>query len=93
MSESYAFDVDTAHKRVRQAVDEEIYGLPADYHSGYVEHVLSVTTERANAALKKRIFARDFVVTVVGTASELEGAIEKSIAKLDAHEVVPFDKE
>jgi zinc protease len=93
LGESYAFDVDTAYKRVRQAVDESLYDLPADYHTGYVDHVLAVTLEQANAALRARITADDLVVTVVGTASEIEAAVEKSIAKLGSKEIVPFDRE
>ena len=34
---SQAFEVDTAPKRLHQAIDVEVLGLPADYHSGYVE--------------------------------------------------------
>lgn len=93
LSESYAFDVDTAHKRVRQAVDEEIYDLPADYHTGYVDHVLGVKLDEANAALKRRISTDDLVVTVVGTASEIEKAVEKAIPRLKTSQIVPFDRE
>ncbi|MGZ3448700.1 MAG: M16 family metallopeptidase [Polyangiales bacterium] len=93
LSESYAFDVDTAYKRVRQAVDEEIYSLPADYHTAYVKKILAVTKPEADAALAKRISTTDFVVIVVGTASELKAKIEKSIPGLTSSEVVPFDAE
>jgi zinc protease len=91
LSESYAFDVDTAYKRVRQAVDEEIYGLPADYHTGYVGHVQGVTLAQANASLGARLSASDLVVVVVGTASEIKDAIAKEIPKLASTEVIPFD--
>ena len=93
LGESYAFDVDTAYKRVRQAVDESLYDLPADYHTGYVDHVLGVPLDRANAALRARISADDLVVTVVGTASEIAGAVEKAIPNLTSKEIVPFDRE
>ena len=93
LGESYAFDIDTAHKRVRQAVDEDLYGLPADYHTGYVAKVLAVTRDQTNAALRSRISLDDLVVVVVGTASELEEPIRKSIPGLGQVEVVPFDQE
>lgn len=91
LSESYAFDIDTAYKRVRQAVDEEVYGLPADYHTAYVARVKAVTLDQANAALKARLHSADLAVVVVGTASELKDAIAKAIPNLASTEVVPYD--
>ena len=93
LSESYAFDIDTPYKRVRQAVDEMLYGLPDDYHTGYVRHVRAVTRSQANEALKKRISLDDFVVVVVGTASELREPLSKAIPRLSAIEIIPFDRE
>jgi zinc protease len=93
LSESYAFDIDTAYKRVRQAVDEEIYSLPVDSHTSYVKKILAVTKPEADAALAKRISTKDFVVVVVGTAAELKPKIEKAIPGLTSSEVVPFDRE
>lgn len=91
LSESYAFDVDTPYKRVRQAVDEDLYGLPADYHTAYVAHVKGVTRDQANAALKNRFDPANFAVVVVGTASEIKDAIQKAIPNLASTEVVPYD--
>ncbi len=91
LAESYAFDVDTPYKRVRQAVDEDLYGLPADYHTGYVAHVQAVTRDEANAALKARLSSSDYVVVVVGTASEIKDAVAKAIPNLTSTDVVPFD--
>ncbi len=93
LGESYAFDIDTPFKRVRQAVDEELYGLAADYHTAYVEHVRAVPLEGANAALKTRLDLDNLVVVVVGTAADLEEAVKKAIPRLDASEVVSFETE
>ncbi|MBL8716633.1 MAG: insulinase family protein [Myxococcales bacterium] len=93
LSESYAFDVDTPFKRVRQAVDEEVYGLPSDYHTGYVARVGQTTLDAANAAIKKRISRDDLAVVVVGTAGELAGAIGKAIPNLASTEILPYDFE
>ncbi len=93
LAESYAFDVDTAFKRVRQAVDEEIYGLPSDYHTGWVGRVLAVGRDQANDALEKRLSTKDLVIVVVGTASELKDALVKAIPDLASVEVIPFDSE
>jgi len=91
LAESYAFDIDTPYKRVRQAVDEDLYGLPADYHTAYIAHIQAVTRDQANAALKTRLSSSDFVVVVVGTASEIKDAIAKAIPNLASTEVIPFD--
>ncbi|MEO7092328.1 MAG: insulinase family protein, partial [Polyangiales bacterium] len=93
LSESYAFDIDTPFKRVRQAVDEDLYGLPADYHTGYVSHVLGVPLASANEAIKSRIHLDDLVIVVVGTASEIKDAVEKAIPGLTSTEVIPFEQE
>ncbi len=93
LAESYAFDVDTAYKRARQRVDEEIYSLPSDYHTRYVERVRAVTLEEANAALRARLSAEDLRIVVVGTASAIQSPIEAAIARLAGVEVVPFDQE
>ena len=91
--ESYAFDIDTPFKRVRQAVDEDLYGLPTDYHTGYTKHVQAVTRDQANAALKARLSADDFVVIVVGTAADIKDPIAKAIPGLASTEVVAYDSE
>lgn len=91
LGESYAFDIDTPFKRVRQAVDEDLYGLPSDYHTGYVGHIQAVTRDQANAALKARLSGEDYVVVVVGTAADLKDPIAKAIPKLTSTEVIPFD--
>lgn len=93
LSESYAFDVDTPFKRVRQAVDEEVYGLPGDYHTGYVPKVKAATLAGANGAIAKRVSREDLVVVVVGTAGELQKALEKVIPGLTSTEVFAYDHE
>ncbi len=88
---SHAFAIDTAGKRVSQELDEELYGLPAGYHQRYVEHVRAVSLEQVNAAVRARITPDDLLVTVVGTASEIQGPVQGAIEGLAATEVIPFD--
>jgi len=90
---SHAFEIDTAPKRLGQTLEVELLGLPADYHSGYLDHVRGVTLETANAAIRARLFPEDVVFVVVGTASETLDAVVKAIPRLAGHEVVPFDKD
>jgi len=88
---SHAFAVDTAGKRVAQRLDEVLYGLPANYHTKYLEHVEAVTLEQVNAALRARITPEDLVVTVVGTASDIRTQVEAAIPRLSSVDVVPFE--
>ncbi|MDB4993259.1 MAG: Zinc protease [Myxococcaceae bacterium] len=93
LTRSYAFEIDTAAKRLHQALDIELLGLPADYYSGYLGHVASVTEASANAAVLKRISTDDLLIVVVGTASELLDGVKSKIPNLASDEVVPFDRE
>ncbi len=88
---SYAFEVDTAPKRLGQAIETELLDLPGDYHTRYVDHVRDVTLESANAAAASRLSAKDIVVIVVGTASDTLDAVQKKIPDLASTDVVPFD--
>ncbi|HWL86247.1 MAG TPA: pitrilysin family protein [Polyangiaceae bacterium] len=91
LARSYAFEIDTAGKRLHQALDVELLGLPADYYSGHVTHVEAVTLEAANLALKRRLNTRDLLVSMVGTASEIEAKVREAIPELTSHDIVPFD--
>ena len=93
ITRSWAFEIDTAQKRVHQALDVEILGLPADYYDKYLEHVANVTAESANAALRARLDAKNLLVTVVGTASTTLDAVKAKIPNLASDEVVPYDLE
>ncbi len=93
LTRSYAFDIDTAAKRLHQAIDVEVLGLPADYYTAYVAQVDAVTLEQANLAVQKRISVRDLLIVVVGTAAEILEGVRAAIPSLAEHEVVPFDRE
>jgi len=88
---SHAFAVDTASKRVGQALDEEVYGLPPGYHSEYTERIRALSLEDVNAAIRKRITPDDLLITVLGTASDIESAVRDAIPRLDSTEILPFD--
>jgi zinc protease len=90
---SHAFEIDTAPKRLGQAIETEVLGLPADYHSRFVEHVKAVDLDASNAALKQRLTPKDLVISVVGTASDIFETVKSSIPDLASSEVVPFDRD
>lgn len=88
---SHAFAVDTSTKRVGQALDEEVYGLPAGYHAEYVDRVRALSLEEVNAAIRARITPNDLLITVLGTASDIESSIRAAIPRLESTKIVPFD--
>lgn len=90
---SHAFEVDTAPKRLGQAIETEVLGLPSDYHAKFVDHVRGVELDAANAALKQRISPKDLVVVVVGTAADLLDKVKDAIPDLAGTDVVPFDRD
>ena len=91
LSRSWAFEVDTAAKRVHQALDVEVLGLPADYYASHVARIKAATVEECNAALAAHVAPDDLLVCVVGTAKEIEGAVADAIPKLDSRTVVAYD--
>ena len=90
---SFAFEIDTAAKRMHQALDVELMALPADYYSGYVGHVDAVTPEAANRAIENRLTKDDLLVVVVGTASEIFEPLKEAVPRLVESKVLPFDQE
>jgi zinc protease len=90
---SHAFDIDTPQKRVHQRLDIDLFDLPLDYHTHYIDHVQSVTLETANAAIQNRVSSEAFVVSVVGTHAEIGEAVAKSVPGLSKVEVVAYDAE
>ncbi|MFT3925416.1 MAG: pitrilysin family protein [Myxococcales bacterium] len=87
---SHAFAVDTADKRLEQAVEVWLYDLPSDYFSDYTKHVEAVTTDQVNQALRARLSVDDLVLSVVATEGEIGTAL-KALPGLTSSEVVAFD--
>ncbi len=93
LTRSWAFEIDTAHKRVGHELDVALLGLPGDYYSGWLDKVAAITVEDANAALKRRLSPGNLLVTVVGTAKDILDGVRASIGDLAETEVFPFDQE
>jgi zinc protease len=90
---SYAFEVDTSAKRLHQALDVELLGLPPSYYSGWTERVREVTPQTASDAIKRRIRPADLLSVVVGTAEQVLNPLQSSVPGLTETSVVPFDAE
>jgi zinc protease len=91
LTRSHAFEVDTASKRLHQALDVAALDLPADYHTSYLPKVKATSLEAANGAVKERLHPGDLQIVVVGTASTTLDGVVGAIDRLDGHTVVPFD--
>ena len=90
---SHAFDVDTASKRLHQALDVELLGLPKDYYSAWPDKVKAVTPQAASEAVKSRLSTENLLAVVVGTASQVLEPLRAVIPGLTDVSVVPFDAE
>lgn len=88
---SHAFEIDTAKKRVHQALEEVLYDLPEGFHARWLERVGEVTVESAAAAVG-RLTPNDLVVSVVGQASSLVPALSAKVP-FDRTIVLPVDFE
>ena len=87
---SHAFSIDTAEKRVEQAVDVSLYDLPPDYFSAYTSRIESTTVAEVNAAVQKRLSAKDLVISVLATEADVGDKL-CGLPGLASREVVPFD--
>jgi zinc protease len=90
---SHAFDIDTANKRLHQALDVELLGLPADYYSAYAKKVSAVTAEGASAAVRARLSPKDLLVVVVGTADEILEKVKAAIPGIAQADVVSYEED
>ncbi len=91
LTRSFAFETDTASKRLWHRLDTALLDMPAGYFRDYVARVDAVTLDDVNAALRRRLHPEHLVITVVATASELRATLERKIPSLASVRVVPFD--
>jgi zinc protease len=90
---SNVFNVDTAVKRVSQKLDEVVYGLPAGYHQDYADAVEAITLDQANAAVAKRLSARNLITVVVGTEKDTGAAMRAAVPDLESYQTVAYDSD
>jgi zinc protease len=93
LKRSYAFEIDTAKKRVGQGLERALLELPADYHERFVERVAAVTREQAASAVRARIDPSRLWVSVVGTDGEIGAAVRARVTELGETVVLPHDHE
>ena len=87
---SWAFEVDTAEKRLVHPLDVVALALPEDYYSGYTARFAATSREAANAAIARRLPADDLMICVVGTAGDVLEGLQKAIPNLASTTVIPY---
>jgi zinc protease len=87
---SHAFSIDTAEKRLEQAMEVLLYELAPDYFTSYTKRVQAVSRAEVNEALRRRLSVDDLVLAVVATADEIGDAVREA-AGATSSETVPFD--
>ena len=93
LTRSYAFEIDTAQKRLGQAMDLDLLELPPDYYSHYLERLAAVTVEQANQAVAQRLDPASCRVVVVGTAESTLDGVRGALDGLDRADVVSFEED
>jgi zinc protease len=92
LARSYAFEIDTARKRVHQRLEEALYDLPEGYHARYLERLGQLSLDEVNSALKQRTPVEDLIVAVVATDADTGALLEKA-AGGRPRQVVAYDCE
>ncbi|HEX5658034.1 MAG TPA: pitrilysin family protein [Polyangiales bacterium] len=90
LMKSHAFSIDTADKRLEQALDVLLYDLPDDYFSAFTQHVGATTRSQVNAALQNRLSSKELVFSVVCTADELADSLVKATGA-QSSEIIAYD--
>jgi len=87
---SWAFETDTADKRLFLAVDRALFGFPHDHHARYLERLERVTAESVNEALRRRLSSDDLWVAAVGEAEQVATSLAAA-AGVARPVVAPYD--
>jgi zinc protease len=88
---SHASEMDVPEHRLEARVAAEIAGLPPDFVDGYAARLERVTPAEVNAAIKRRVHARDLAITMVATAPVMKKLLVDAKVGESAIDVVPFD--
>jgi zinc protease len=89
LTNSYAFDIDTPVKRLHQRLDVELYGLPDDFYSGYLDRVQNTTAVQCREAVQARLSRRDLAIVLVASRRDVETRLQHVPGVTNVH-VVPF---
>jgi zinc protease len=92
LTNGYALEIDTPVKRLSQAVEVELYNLPADYYLKFVERVRKVNRAQVGAALAKRLSTQNLAIVLVASADSVKEQLAQ-LPGIEGVEIIPFDAE
>src|SRR4029077_5390958 len=72
MAGTHASEMDEPEHRLDARVTAEIAGLPPDFVDAYPARIRAITPAEVNAAIKRRVHARDLAITMVASAPAMK---------------------
>jgi zinc protease len=88
---SHASEMDVPEHRLAARVSAEVAGLPADFVDTYAARLDALTPAAVNAAIKRRVRARDLAITMVASAPVMMKLLTDAKVQETAIDVVPYD--
>ena len=88
---SHASDMDVPEQRLAARVSAEVAGLPPDFVDTYPERINALTVAAVNAAIKRRVHAKDLAITMVATGPVMKKLLVDAKVQDSAIDVVPYD--
>jgi predicted Zn-dependent peptidase len=86
-----AAEMDVPEQRLDARVNAEIAGLPLEHVDSFAQRAASVTAAEVNAAIKRRVRARDLAITMVATAAVMKPLLIGAKVQESAIDVVPYE--
>ena len=88
---SHASDMDVPEHRLAARVSAEVAGLPTDFVDTYSARINALTVAAVNAAIKRRVHAKDLAITMVATGPVMKKLLIDAKVQDTAIDVVPYD--
>jgi len=89
----FAFEIDTADKRLEKRIDAEVLRLGANYYRTWLDHIRAVDLAAANRAIQEHVQTEDLAIVLVATAAEVRERLQAEVPGVTGIEVVPFDRD
>ena len=88
----FPFKIDTAQKRLEQALVGRLLGWPDDHLDHYLDRIAAVTKAQADEAVRRHICPQELVITVLGTADRVLDDLRRTpgLRRVIVH---PYDEE
>ena len=88
---AHATEMDAPDARLSARVTAEIAGLPPDFVDTYPDRIRAQPLAAINAAIKRRVRARDMAITMVATAAVMKKLLLDAKVQDTAIDVVRYD--